>query len=306
MTGVLVFVVAPHALGGTIVWHDPYLNWDLTNWTGGNINDLEVIVDNPNGKFNPNVNNPAELWAVPFQTITLTTGDFDGDGDQDTKVSYSNPIAVIPHGQTAHGGIYMFGSGVVDDAYWTWNGNKVGSSIPVTYEVTEIRGDPEVHMHLQINKGFFEDAGIEAGWTEIRTFVNLPADLLDLEDLNTSLDLSTLAAYEVTPQYGQPGLPGNTGIPIALTDENLQNVPDSFFDVYLDVIPPENASPAYESLLVATVIGTGGTSDPPEGNGENENVIYGQFWNLNPQSPEPGTLSLLVLGGLALIRRRRK
>ena len=193
--GALVFVATPAVQGGSIVWHDPYLNWHLTNWTGNNlVNDLDVWVDDPNGKFNPPA---AALWADVFQTITVTlgAGDHDLDGDLDSLVTYSNPIGGMPviHGQTAHGGIYMKESGRVIDAYWTVGGIKVGNSIPVTYEKTEIRADPEVHMHLQINPGYFEDGGTEAGWKEIRTFVNLPANLLGLADLNPDLDLSALA-----------------------------------------------------------------------------------------------------------------
>lgn len=312
--GALVFMATPAVQGGSIVWHDPYLNWDLVNWTGNNlVDDLAIIVDNPNGNFNPNPANPGQLWSVPFTRVRIDPvcganpaggpKDYDGDGDLDTMVKYDQPAGGIPimHGQMAHGGIYMLGSGAVIDAYWTVQCNQVGSSIPVTYEQTEIRADPEVHMHLQINKGYREEfPSLEIGWTEIRTFVNLPADLLDLPNINKDLDLSTLAAYEVTPEIGQPGLPGTTGTPILLGDTILQPIPpDSFFDVYLDVIPPENATPEFESLLVATVVGQN-PANP------NENIIFGQFWNLNPQSPEPGTLMLLAAGAGFLLRRRRR
>ena len=55
----------------------------------------------------------------------------------------------------------------------------------------------------------------------------------------------------------------------------------------------EFVSPDYESLLIADVFVAGRESP------------IGRFWNLNPQTPEPSTLSLLALGGLAMIRRRR-
>jgi hypothetical protein len=67
---------------------------------------------------------------------------------------------------------------------------------------------------------------------------------------------------------------------------------ESFFDVYLDPIPPEEASPEYEALLHAKVI--------------NQGQVVGEFWNLNPQSPEPGTLVLLSLGAVAMLRKRRR
>jgi hypothetical protein len=269
------------------------LNWDFTNLTGVNVNDLDIIVDNEN--FSPNLNDPKEVWSAPFPNVALSYGYFDGDGDLDTKITYSG--AVILPGQVAHGGLYMKGSGLVLDAYWTWDGLKVGKSTAITYERTEIRGDPEVHMHLQIAPGYFKDPDnpaypyAEAGWTNIRTFVNIPADLLDLPDLTRSLNLDSLAQYEVTPYKGVPGLPGSSGIEILKTD-HISAVPDSFFDVFLAVIPPENANPGFESLLHAEVW--------------NQGAVIGEFWNLNPQSPEPATLSLLALGGLALLRRRRK
>jgi len=222
----------------------------------------------------------------------------------ETKLSWSNPVGgvPIPAGMTAHVGGDMRNSGRILDAYWTLGGVPVGvmpgapPSIAISYELTEIRWleyDPEVHMQLQIADGYFEARapGAEAGWTGVRTFANIPASMLGLEDLNASLDLSTLAQFETTPQYGFPGMPGHDGRVILKTDENYQYMPDSFFDVYVDTIPPELSSPAYESLLYAVVLNAG--------------TPIGQFWNLNPQSPEPATLGLLSLGALALLRRRR-
>lgn len=291
------------AVQGKVVWHDPYLNWDFWNTTGLVANDLDIVVDNPG--FNPNLANPAEVWSVPFQTVTLTNLDHDGDLDQDTRVRYSNPTPPgtvsfdtdgIPYGvevppDCAHGGLYMKGSGLVLDAYWTSGGAKIGPSYPITYEQTRVEGDPALYMELSIAKGFFEDsenAGKEAGWTEIRTFVNLPADLLDLPDINKDLDLSTLSTYEVTPYDA------NTGLPISPSDVILMGDPDSFFDVFLSDIDPAYANDGYEALLVATVVTS--ASEP---------IPAGAFWNLNPQSPEPATIILLGFGSLALLRRRK-
>lgn len=285
----VLFMAAP-VTNAVVVWHDPYLNWDFINQSGVAVNDLDIIVDNPT--FSPNLADPLEVWSDIFQNVTLTNGDFDGDGDTDTKVTYWNSAAgpFVGIGATAHGGLYMDGSGMVLDAYWTLNGVKVGASTAITYELTRVEGDPDLYMELNIAPGFFEDplnAGHEAGWTEIRTFVNLPADLLDLPDINSSLDLSLLAPYEVTPKLGGPA--GPDILPSTVILANLDSSPT---DIFLANIPPEFSNENYEALLVATVL--------------NQPTVIGQFWNLNPQSPEPASMLLLSVGGAALLRRRRK
>jgi hypothetical protein len=279
----LLLGAASLAHGQVAIWHDPWLNWNLINLTGLNANDIDLIVDNPN--YNPNVNDPSQVMAGLFPLVTVTHADYDGNGDVDTRIRWSgaqvNPLQVI------HIGLYMKDSGKVLDGYWTMNGAKVGASAVFTYEKTEIRYvDPEVHMHLNMNPGWFRDnPSHEAGWTNIRTFVNLPASLLDLKDLNESLNLDSLSAYEVQPKRG------DNGLPIQRTDVITADGPDSFFDVFLSAIPPEMAGPQYEALLVAEVL-----NQPNPG---------GWFWNLNPQCPEPLTASLLTVASVALLRRRR-
>ena len=295
---VVIAVTAPSALGQSI-FHDPWLNWDFINLTGQSTDDFEIIVEN--GAFNPSPSAvpPEVLMLSPYQTFGVTHADYDGDNDTDTKLSWSNPLGgPVLAGQTMHVGGDMRNSGPILDAYWTLAGQKVGNSIAISYELTEIRtaNSGEIHMQLNIAPGFYEDQPDEqGGWTKMRTFVNIPADELGLADLNETLDLDSLSAYEVTPQYGQPGVPGSTDTDILLTDENLLGN-GQVFDVYLATVGDEFLGPAFESLLYAEVLNAG--------------TPIGQFWNLNPQCPEPSTALMLFSAGLmgliGLGRRKRR
>lgn len=280
------------------IFHDPWLNWDFLNLTGGPTDDFTIIVEN--GSFAPNPADPTQiLLGAPFQTCVVSHADYDGDADQDTMLHWSNPLGGVPlpPGALAHVGGDMRGSGRILDAYWTLQGAKVGPSLAISYERTEIRPaqSGEIHMVLQIAPGYYDDPSnpaypaAEAGWTGIRTFRNIPADLLALGDLNRDLDLSALAAFEVTPRLGGPA-----GAFILPTDQFLfgEIPPDSFFDVYLDTVPDAFLGPEYESLLVATVL--------------NQGAPIGMFWNLNPQSPEPVSGLMLLAGAALLLHRRRR
>jgi len=289
-----VLLMAAPAARGEVVWHDPWLNWDFINTLTMTVNDFAIVVDDPDGTFNPDPNDPNQVligMPFPFFAVSSQFADYDGDGDLDTMLKWSG-ADVVPD-SFAHGGLYMLGSGLVLDAFWSINGTKVGWSTPITYERTRIDDDPAVHMELTIASGFFKDEANpywpnqEAGWMHIRTFVNIPAELLSLEDLNRGLELDVLKEMDLEV----PPVDAETGLPIGYED-TIWGVPDSFFDVFLADIPPEFASPEYEALLYAEVVSQG--------------EVVGQFWNLNPQSPEPAALSLLALGALALIRRRRR
>jgi hypothetical protein len=307
MSATLVVLAASTTRGAIepiVLWHDPWLNWDFINVTGVPVDDLEIVVDSPN--FNPNWLDPAQVNMGPWTQFVVTHADYDGDLDMDTKMTWSGAvIPPDPPNNIAHGGLFMKNSGLVLDAYWTVGGAKQGLSTAITYEKTQVIYDPdpsgpaEIHMALTIAPGWYEDhpgATAMAGWTHIRTFVNIPADLLGLAELNRTelgdpLGLNWLAAQpgvlEVIPKR-----PDGTDI---LYSDTIWGVPDSFFDVFLAEVPPEFAGPGFEALLHAEVV----TETSPL-------TVIGEFWNLNPQSPEPATLSLLALGGLGLLLRRKR
>jgi hypothetical protein len=281
------------------IFHDPKLNWDFINKTGDNPTDFDVIVEN--GNYNPNGNDPAEVFKGIWQNFAVAHADYDGDGLNETKLTWSNPIHQIQADEIVHMGLGMKGSGMVVQGYWTKNGQPIPvvpggpTYLPISYELTEIRpaNSGEIHMQLKMPKSYFDERPSEqAGWEGIRVFRNIPADRLDLSDLTRSLNLTTdprLAGLEVTPMYGQPGIPGSTGDPI--TGPVMMNI-DSFFDVYLDTVGEEYLNPGYESLLYGLVL--------------NQGEPVGAFWNLNVQCPEPGTMLLLAAGaGLTVLRRRR-
>jgi hypothetical protein len=276
--GVVLVIVSATAKGQSqSIFHDPWLNWDFINLTGQVANDFEIIVES--GTFSPN----QVLLGMPFPAFGVTHADYDGDGNNETLMTWSG--ANVAANQIAHIGAYIQGSGKILGAQWTLNGQPIGLPLAISYELTEIRptNSAEIHMQLKMPQSFFDSHPEEqAGWVGIRTFRNIPASLLDLGDLNRSLDLTTLAAYEVTPKDGVTHLP--------ITGPILMST-DSFFDVYLDTVSGEFLGPQYESLLYAEVLNAG--------------APIGMFWNLNPQSPEPGSLLMLAFGGLILMRRKR-
>ncbi|HUU60650.1 MAG TPA: PEP-CTERM sorting domain-containing protein, partial [Phycisphaerae bacterium] len=123
---------------------------------------------------------------------------------------------------------------------------------------------------------------LEVRLLNVRTFSDIPADLLNLQDINESLDTSALLPFEAAA-YSEIG-----PLPWSI---------DSFFDVFVKLTIPENVSPDFESLLIADVVVL-----DPDGN----QTSVGRFWNLNPQSPEPGTVTLLAVGACVAMLRRRK
>jgi hypothetical protein len=274
------------------VYHDPWLNWDFWNFNAVAANNFEIVVES--GTFDPGLQ---VLKGMPFQNFSVSHVNYHSDGDLDTILKWSGGIVNPPNnpanpqpGEVAHIGAYMKDSGKILAAYWTLNNNVLGLPLAISYELTEIRpmnSPAEVHMLLQMPQSFFDShpSGEEAGWTNIRTFMNIPATDLGLENLNRDLNLSTLLDHEVTPRAGGPTGASLTGATV------MMNV-ESFFDVYLGTIEKEYQGPQYESLLVATAL------DP--------NVPIGMFWNLNPQSPEPATLALLGFGAMGLLARRRR
>ncbi len=290
VTVTLVVTAATTLVAQPIVIHFPRLNWDFFNFTGQQVNDLAIIVESP--KYVPQ----ASVIGMPFPTLTVTHGDYiPWHAGDETKVEWSG--AWVHPNELAHIGLDMNGAGRILDAYWTLNGAKVGPSIAISYELTEVRrgSSGAIHMQMQIAPGWFEDhPGGKAGWENVRTFVNIPSSRLSLQDINRSLDLSTLGAFEVTPQAGVPGYPGNSGNP--LPSPLLMSDGDSFFDIFLAVTEDEYLNQNFQSLLVADVL--------------NQGQVIGRFWNLNYQSPEPSTVSIIGLAGagtaIGIIRRIRR
>jgi len=288
----VLFSVAASAQPVSII-HEPWLNWDFVNRTGTTVNDLDIIVETPNYV-------PPEVYMGQYLVFEPCP---DPDGTKLVWCGYD-----VPPGGVAHVGAYMLGSGRILDAYWTYCGDKVGASLPITYELTEIYDpDPlipdnsEIHMLLQFAPGYYADplnAGTIIGWDNIRTFANIDAGILGLPDLNEGLDPrmgpgGDLLPFEVDAREGGPGGDLITG-PIWIEPDFPA---ESFFDVYFELdVPDADLGPHRESLLVADIVMWDGLTT----------TTVGRFWNLNPQCPEPGTFALVGLGIAALVVRLRR
>ena len=74
-----------------VVWHDPQLNWDFINANPGNVDDLDIWVDNPT--YNPGAF-PIGWWAAPFTNMNVVNNaaDHDLDGDLDTLLHYTGAV----------------------------------------------------------------------------------------------------------------------------------------------------------------------------------------------------------------------
>ena len=267
------------------VIHEPWLNWDFVVPAGlGPINDLHVVVANPDFK-------PGETADDPL----LPTWGYDGVQNQvpygpgsASVLSWSNggfASPTLPAGTVVHFGADMRGAGTILDAYWTMDGHPVpGGRIPIIWEVTRVWPWPDpdplagrIEMGLQTTQTFLdENPGSTVELDNIQTWYDIPAADLGLQDINRELDL-----FSVT------GNDGNFGSDFEV---------ESFFDVFY-VGDSQNTGPDYESLLVADIV----VIDPTGGA-----TTVGTFWNLNPQCPEPGTMALLAVGAAALLRRRRR
>lgn len=269
-------IVAPAGVvAQTTIFHDPFLNWDFINFTGQEVNDFEVVVANPN--YVP----PAVYTGgLGFPNFSRSVGDFSPEPGLETMLRWSGRS--FAPGAIAHVGAAMMGSGRILDAYWTRDGQKVGPSIGITYELTRVRrltptAPAVLDMVLNTSPAFaLENPGSSLLVSNIRTFMDMPADLLGLNDITSELDLATLANFEVTPTPRQGELR-----------------PDTWLEVNLGTTLNANAN--FEALLVADIVLVP-PSLPP--------VLIGRFWNINPQSPEPVLLGVIAASGLFLIRRR--
>jgi len=261
----VLILLLPKSLPAQEIFHDPFLNWDFINFTNQTVNDFEIVVSTPN--FNPN-----GVYTGFFPGFTTSPV----DGGAHTKLAWSGR-AVDPL-QIAHVGAGMQGSGPILDAYWTKDGQRVdGGTIAILYEKTRVRRNPtggpgDIDMLLQAVRGpDIPTASVQLD--NIRVFSDIPATMIGLNDLNRNLNLDSLSSFERQPSV-----------------RTINNLPgDSFFDVFVGT--SDNLSPAFRSLLVGDVV-------------VNQQPI-GRFWNLNPQSPEPGILGLLAVGGVLALARRR-
>lgn len=275
-------------VGGATTWaqqsifHDPFLNWDFINFTGVDTNDFEIVVAKPNWT-------PSQVYTGFFPDFT-TRPDAGSGG---TVLSWSGNL--VAPGQIAHVGAAMMGSGSIVDAYWTKDGEKVGPSLAIVYERTQVFPFPDrseaIAMNLQVASTFQGTAGLQ----NIRTFSDLPADFLGLDDLTRDLDLNQPALQQretIPTELVSLDLVGGSPVIVTLPLQPVSVLPpanftvDSFFDVFVDVT--FNVGPTFESLLTADVVVFNPSLDRWE--------PIGRFWNLNPQSPEPSGFALLCVG----------
>lgn len=254
---------------GQVVWHDAQLNWDFINFGNQTADNFEITVSAD--RWRP-PGYPGSGWfGDPFSTLDLGP-DPSGSG---TLARWSG--GQVAPGQTAHVGLNMQGSGKIVNAFWTF-GPQGGDPLPIVFERTRITRRPGgralVDMSLETTNAFVATGSAEL--REIRTFMNIPSDMLGLADLNQDL-------FQRFPQVLQfETQPSQTSL--VLSDQ------PSFVNVGETTL----IGPEWESLLVADVFLLG-----PQPR------LIGRFWNLNPQSPAPGTMLLITGGALMTLRRRR-
>lgn len=246
------------------VYHPAVSNWDLYNLTGQPVNDFDVIVASPD--FEPS-------WTYnPGGTNQIIRGDFNGDMIVETKIHYVFPTVAV--GELKHIGLRLPADVGMQDAYWTFNGVRVGSQ-GIPYERTKVTrsavgGSGEVVMQFQAPQLFAGNLTL----SNIRAFRDLPAGLITGDQLNSSLILDSLAAFEVTPTFNPVAALPTTG----------------FFEVSLG--NTLFTGPEYESLLHATIL--------------SDNVVIGEVWTLNAQCPEPAFCSLIAAAAVIPAFRRRR
>jgi hypothetical protein len=259
-----------------VVRHDANLNWDVVVPSNVVANDFEIILERGDW-VPPNV----YVGGLGFPQYQVTYGDFvPSDPGLETKVRWFG--REFAPGSVTHVGANLYGSGRLLEAYFTRDGAPVGDRIGLIYELTRVTIPigfdlPTLAMELTSNPAFVNAGLGTMELRNIRTFANMPASLLDLADLNPTLNLGGLSGYEV------PALPPTLGITAS-----------SFFDVFLDVTPL--LGPDYEALLVAEMWRLPVVGQP---------IRVGQFYNLNAQCPEP-SVSLGLLGASVLLLRRSR
>lgn len=277
--------------------HEPLLNWDfIVPDAQMDVTDLQIVVANPD--FQPGADGLAAGGPAGWQASSwMNRVDHDGDPatPEVTVVTWYSSMPLQP-GTEVHVGMDLAGAGRILDGYWTsYNAPIAGFDIPIVDEETWVWGDgltpdgggekPREPGQLEMRLGTdlyydLENPDDNVELRNVRAWTNIPTGAITLAELNDDL---------------LPTDPRLAGKEVTLSGGGLYHI-DSFFDVFceIDLLGDNEMGAQYSSLLTADVY-------------VNDELV-GQFWNLNTQCPEPGTMLLLgtgVVGVLGYMRRRR-